>query len=407
MAEKNLVEAERYLDRLRVLDNGNLIALQGLAQLAFSQGDKDRAISLLEEGRAGHPDTVAIRLSLARIYLAQGETNEVNTLVGELLALAPEKPEVLAVAGDVALATGRARDALEHYKRWTGVQPGVAESYFGEARAYLGLSENEAARRALDKAAALKPNWIPAATALALLDLKEGRTEEALAIAVGLEKANSTSAAPSILKGDILMRTGDYAKAVAAYRKAFELEPGTPVAIRAYQAAVQAGESMPQRGLESWLEKNPQDYAAGLTLAEYYQRVGDDAYAIRVYEQVLASRPDDAATLNNMAWALHQTGDPKAEQYARRAYAQRQDVASISDTLGWILVSNGQLEEGVKLLKAAANGAPNNREIQYHLAVGLANSGKAAESRTILERILAEPENKNWEGDARRLLETL
>ena len=203
------------------------------------------------------------------------------------------------------------------------------------------------------------------------------------------------------------MRTQEYAKAVTAYRRALELQPAAPIAIRAYQAAVRAGEPSPQKNLESWLDQHPGDFAVGLTLAGHYQRQGDSAEAVKMYEQVLEIRPDDPATLNNLAWALHETGDPRAEQFARRAYAQGQDQASISDTLGWILVGKGQLEEGVKLLKAAANGAPGNREIQYHLAVGLANSGKKAESRKILEKLLEEPESTKWETDARRLLDTL
>ena len=58
------------------------------------------------------------------------------------------------------------------------------------------------------------------------------------------------------------------------------------------------------------------------------------------------------------------------------------------DTLGWLLVLNGESNRGLVLLQEARIKAPHIPDIQYHLAVALEKVGRKDEARKELNRLL-------------------
>jgi Flp pilus assembly protein TadD len=60
----------------------------------------------------------------------------------------------------------------------------------------------------------------------------------------------------------------------------------------------------------------------------------------------------------------------------------------ITDTLGWLLVQNGNVNRGLVLLQEARVKAPHIPDIHYHMAVALYKSGRTAEARKELDRLL-------------------
>jgi predicted Zn-dependent protease len=78
--------------------------------------------------------------------------------------------------------------------------------------------------------------------------------------------------------------------------------------------------------------------------------------------------------LNNLANVLLRQGDATAltcRQAHRLAHRMRQ-----SDTLGWVLVHQGQTDLGLRHLRDARLRDPQDPEIRYHLAAALARAGR-------------------------------
>jgi predicted Zn-dependent protease len=95
--------------------------------------------------------------------------------------------------------------------------------------------------------------------------------------------------------------------------------------------------------------------------------------------------------MNGLAWVYHKKKDSRARATAEAAFAQHPDYPQIQDTLGYILVEAGETKRGHELIKAAASAAPNDPDIQYHLAWSLSKLGDRAGARDRLSRLLAMP----------------
>lgn len=139
-------------------------------------------------------------------------------------------------------------------------------------------------------------------------------------------------------------------------------------------------------------------------LAEFYLTDRQTKSAIEQYQTILRQHPKYAPALNNLATAYQHEKDPLALEYAEKAYELAPDSPAILDTLGWILVAQGNTTRGLPLLKKAASLAPQAAEIRYHLASGLAKSGNKPEARKELEQLLGTGKNFSSIDEARALL---
>jgi Flp pilus assembly protein TadD len=99
--------------------------------------------------------------------------------------------------------------------------------------------------------------------------------------------------------------------------------------------------------------------------------------------------------------------DPRGLATAEQAYKLAENSPGIMDTLGWLLVEQGNTGRGLPLLQKASTLAPNSSEVRYHLAVGLSKSGDKAGARKELDKLLADDKSFAQADDARALLKTL
>jgi uncharacterized protein (TIGR03790 family) len=135
-----------------------------------------------------------------------------------------------------------------------------------------------------------------------------------------------------------------------------------------------------KQALEEATKLEPRLTSAHRLLAAIYEEQGQPDLAIERYRRVLADAPDDLLSLNNLAYALavHAKAPQDALAPAQKAYElSKGAVPSITDTLGWVHFLLGQHAEAEKYLSEAATAAPNNADVQLHLAHVYAARGRA------------------------------
>src|SRR3546814_7761485 len=144
-----------------------------------------------------------------------------------------------------------------------------------------------------------------------------------------------------LIEGRIALAEKRGDDAVASYRKAFELRRTNFTLIELVQALFATREV--DEGLEAmaaWLMEYPQDLLVRTSLAETSMALGRLPAAEREYQAALEVAPDNAWTLNNLAWLRMSLG--KAEEAVRPA-GQAAEIApgapEVADPPGQILLS--------------------------------------------------------------------
>ncbi len=401
-------DAEAYLKKALAIAPNDGRAMLGLSQLAAQRGDKAASKQWLEEWHKRDPQAAEATLRLARLAFANNDATTGMALVSQAVSASPKNTAVADAAGRVLLDAKQNDAALKYLGAASQLEPGNKVLLFDMARAQTALAQRDAARESLEKALSIDPNWPPAIAALAQIEVADGKTENALALAGRLKKALPNPAAGLALEGDIYMASRQFAKAVDAYAAGYKARPSAQLAIGEYRARRAADAKPYTEPLATWLKANPGDATIRSMLAEALQGEGRNAEAIVEYQRVVVDAPNNVFALNNLAVLYQRTGDKRAAETAKRAYDLVPDAPAIADTYGWILLQSGDTAEGLKLIRQAADNAKNVAEIQYHLGVALARTGDKAGGRKVLEAaIAAAGAGDAWKAEAEKELAAL
>lgn len=413
LAQLDLLEgkpdaAKKRFEAILSKDKKNIQAMTALSRFALNQGQKQEATSWLERAVQNNADALEPSLLLGRHYLSVGEKQKALTLAQKLQGANPSNPEVLDLLAQAQFANNDRAAALETYHRLAAVRPDSHLVQFRIAAIHIAGENLAAAADALRKAVALKPDYIDAQLGQIGLEARQGNIENAIAISREIQKQHKKSPVGYIAEGDLLMQQKNAALAVKAYEHAFAMVKNQPLMLKLHASLRQAGRGKEATSrLIQWVKENPSDAPLRMYLAQVYLADGQTRSAIEQYEAVLQQNPKYMPAMNNLATAYQQEKNPMAVEYAEKAYQIAPDNPAIMDTLGWILIEQGNTARGLQLLQKAVSRAPDAEEIRYHFAAGLAKSGDKAKARTELETLLSSGRSFPSREEARALLKQM
>lgn len=379
-------------------------AMFELANAEDAAGRSAEAVRWLEKARdlRKRNDDVAVRL--VGLYLRTNAADKALEVAKDAEARAPDSPAVLGALARAQLALGDAKSAQAVLSRMSRLAGGDPDVLVQVAQLQLLANDTRGAASSVDKALAARPNFLPAMVLLALIDIRGGEFARAEQRAKSIVAGYPASPLGHRLLADAALAQKSYALAVASYREALKKEPSTETALMLFRAYMQGG--MGAKGVEfmqGWVKERPNDAAAVRALADGQHAIGNLAAARAGYETVLKLGHADPILLNNLANVLARQGDSAALEYAERAHRLAPTDPSVQDTLGWILVGEGRLQEGLRHLREARLRSPQDPEIRFHLAAALVRAGRKEEARQELEPALKAGVPFNSVADARKL----
>lgn len=404
ISEGNVDTASPLFATVLAADPDNLLAMLGLARAAELSGDEDETISLLETAATKHSDALAPRVWLASRFLNAGRLKEAEAMASELVSIGFRSPTVNEIVGQVFLQVGRIDEAIAQFESAVMLNPDSPRVQLNIARGYLAADRTVEARGSLEKALQQQPDWTSAKILLALVELRQGKPAAALRLVDQMRRANPDDVSIMVLEAEIYYYQADYRNAAAAFNRAVANGAGRRSMLREFAAQVNGKMADPEDVLVRWLDSNSNDTIARTTLAQYYLFIRDGDKAVREYETVLVTHPDNAPVLNNLAWQYQQLGNlDKALEAANKAFTIDGESGAIADTLGWIYRDLGQMDKSRELLSDATRMAPDNGEIRFHFAAVLAETGDKQEARRLLEELI----ERDARFPSRRLAEEL
>ncbi|CAH1906046.1 Lipoprotein [Candidatus Nitrotoga sp. HW29] len=408
LQDKKPEVAKKRLETILEKDKKNAQIMTALSNLAISQGQTKEATTWLENASKENPDALQPAMLLAAHYLRTGEKQKVLTLAQKLQGSNSADPEVLNILGQAQLANEDKPAALETYNRLAALKPDSAPAQFLIAAVYMSMQNKPAASDALKKALSLQPDYLEAQLALASLETDKGNYEQALTIARQIQKKNEKLPTGYVLEGDILMAQKKYDLAVKAHEQAFTISKTGPLIVKLHASLSHAGKDKEANArLTQWLTEHPTDITTRTYFAGIYLTNKKNKEAIEQYNTILRQEPKYVPALNNIAWLYQQEKNPRALEYAEKANQLLPDNPETLDTLGWILMEQGNASRGLPFLQKANSLAPKNMEIQYHLALGLFKSGDKIKARKELEKLIATGNTFPMIEEAKTLLEQL
>ncbi|MCI0666937.1 MAG: PEP-CTERM system TPR-repeat protein PrsT [Methylococcaceae bacterium] len=408
IAKKNYDAAANWYQQILKQHSGNINALLGLVELARMQKNNQEMRRWMDLALKENPDDIQHRLVLADYLVSQRDLTGAKKLIDELKSNHPDDLQVMAKFGMMQFLAGEYESAVATFQGLVDKHPENPELRYLLGQSLLKAGSNEKAKQEWEQVLNSNSDYFPAAVSLVQLASNAKQYDEAIKISRELQTKYPKRAIGFQLEGDVMRARDDQANALTAYRKGFAIEAQSALAQQIFQAARATGDRSGAYGsMLEWLDKNPDDAGSRIMLGMAYIEDGEQNQAIRVYEQLIEKQPDNLLVLNNLAWLYQQKADPRAVELAERTIGLDPKDAEVIDTVGWILMLNGQIERSLPLLQKAAEQAPGIDAIQLHYAQALAKAGRNAEAREQLTKLLAGDRAFPERAEAEELLKSI
>ena len=387
LADKKPREAKKRFDGVLAKDPNNVSALLGIAELrARAGGSAQEVAAAIEKAIAANRTAPVPRLALIDQYLRNKDPKKAVASAQDALAVLPDNPEILDALGRAQLAAGESSQAISTYNQLTRLRPDLPLAWLRVAQAQTAAKNKPAAVESLRKAVAIKPDFLLAQQGIVELEREAGHVQQAAAMAREVQKQRPQESVGYILDGDTHAYRKEWGAAAAAYRVGLKQVGSTDLAIKLHAVLVTGGDTdAGNKFATSWVKDHPKDDTFRLYLAGSARAKKDYVTAAQHYRAIIETTPNNALVLNNLAWVAGQLKDPKALEYAERANELAPNQPHIMDTLGTLLVEQGDTARGVELLRRASTLAPEATTIRFTLAKALIKSGQKDDAKKELE----------------------
>ena len=409
LAEKNPSAAKNRYEAIVAKDSTNDGALLALAQIqSLTSAAPAEVVATLERAIKANPNSVQARVALASFYTRQADGKSALGAAQAAVAALPNEPRVIEALGSAQVNAGEFSPAIETFNKLVRMQPESPYPLMRLASAQYAAKSVDAAIATLRKAIAIKPDLLEAQREIIGAQIASGRADDALKEAIAIQKSRPSEAIGFAAEGDILSSQKRFAEAANAYAEGSKRQPLADVTARHYQMLVASGKTTEANLLANkWIQANPRDAIVRFQIANELLSKKEYREASLRFKEIIAIQPSNFSVLNNLAWVLHEMKDASAIGYAEKAYEIAPGSAEVMDTLGWLLVSKGDVTRGTTLLRQATSASPTNLEARLHLAKALIAGGDKASSKKELEAIIGLGDKSPITTEANKLLRSL
>ena len=326
-----------------------------------------------------------VTLALASWQARHGDMAGARARIDTLVASSPEfdliRPELIRHLADRPVH---------------GATEGIAEAYLAMAAALRSQDAADYAALLVRLAIDLRPGFAAARLLSAEIEETARRPEVALATLAGIAPDDVLAPIAALRRAALLERQGDPDQALATLRSVAASHPDRPepwalqggvlrARHRDAEAAVAYGQAIdriPDPGKSDWTLF----FERGVALegARRWPEAEAD------FEHALRLSPDQPSVLNYLGYSWTEMGRnlPRAREMIERAVTQRPNDGAMLDSLGWVLLRQGDVPGAVRNLERAVELEPEDATINGHLGDAYRAAGRRLEATFQWQRAL-------------------
>jgi tetratricopeptide (TPR) repeat protein len=395
------------------------LGLSLLAQTYIVTNERELAVATLRSLVTVAPDNVDARLKLAGLLAAKSPAEAVQHL-DAAIALRPDQPELLVTKAQILIYSMQA-DKGELIGQGLLANPATAPA------GHQVLGEAALVRKDYATAVAEFKQALAMGRDFAVIGPKltsaQGQTDQGSGGTDGQEEArkmltdriakNPNDADALVLLANLQQREGESKGAEELWRRAIAAAPNNRASYLNLSLLLK------QRGdkagtiaiLEQAAKMFPNDSLVAESVSIAYEIAGDYEKARTAYEGVLTRWPGNVVASNNLAQLIADVWPADKTQLDRaRVLAEpfrNSNNATLIDTLGWVQLRLGNINDATILLEKASSMAPTDQQMLYHYALALSQKKLNDKAKTVLAGALSgDPQFRGIE-DAIKLSEDL
>ena len=293
-----------------------------------------------------------------------------NAVIPRVKALTAE------IKGDFKTAASFYSTALER-------EPNNSFALGHRAMAYRALGDNDKALADSERALKANPGFADLRLMRANILLAQGKRDAVAVEAERLVAENPQSDLALVGAGKIYARIGRLPEAMKAFDQALAIKPAAYIYINRAQVRPRSDRAGRLADLEQSLKLDPDNPDALAETAELVAASGDFKQAAALYERAAKDAPDNSPLKVERAVALYQAGRTAEAQKALATFATGAKTANDFNTLCWRKATSGiLLESALADCRKAVKLAPDNGAYLDSLGFVLLRLGKLDESIT-------------------------
>jgi tetratricopeptide (TPR) repeat protein len=358
----------------------------------WQTGSLGQASSEFQEAMKVSPGFPLALRGLAQLSLAQNRLPEAQFYAQELVQQFPADVNDRMLFGEIFLREGRTPPAEEQFLAASRLAPNQPAVDLNLGRVYYAEKKWTQAEKEFETAVSLDPSN-PALLA-AYADFLVGRQQapKAIALAQQFVGAHPDNAQGHVILGALQFDSKNTSAAQVEFERAIQIDPKNVQGYLrmggVYREMNQTDAAMGQ--YQKALDLQPGSARLITFVGNLYLEKNDLETARKYYARALEADPNFAVANANMAWIDAQEGKDLdvALGMAQKAKSLMPEVATISDTLAWVMYKRGDYSGAIPLLEECVKKTPDSAQFRYHLGLALMAAGQKEPSRTQLQAAL-------------------
>jgi len=348
------------------------------ALIADQGGHSADAAKLYNQARS---ELGGLNLRLAQILASaearSGQPGEARRTLAQLVANAPEMSIALP-----ALISAKMAPAVPH------AADGIAEAYLALAGTLRAQDAGDFAMLLLRLALDLRPDFTAARLLCADILASQHHLENALQILTAVANDDPLIAEVRLQRAALTEQMGHTEEAMHELQGIAHDYPDSPIPLM-HEADLLRSKDRFNEAITAYDQAigmiktpGPADWVAYYNRGICYERSHEWSKAEADFKHALKLSPDEPFVLNYLGYSWADMGQnlTQAREMIEKAMQRRPNDGAIVDSLGWVMLRQGQVADAVGMLERAVELDPEDPQINGHLGDAYWAAGRRLEA---------------------------